>query len=544
MMTLALTDVTVRPAQLQVSVVEPLSEAIPVDELVLLHGWGIDSRIWHQLIPHLRHRCRLHLIDLPGFGANAAINLWGDEAAMLAALAAALPPRAHLLGWSLGGNIALAFARRYPQRVQSLSLVACNPSFVVRDAHVSAMPQAVFDDFLGAVHGDAARALTRFEQLQCRGDQRGKSLAMALRSLPGAQLRYELRALLDALDYLGQVDQRVQLSDSSMRPAPLFILGAGDALVPVALASQLARVKVMPGVAHVPMLADPEGLAALVLAEIRCHPGAEVKLRKQRVARSFSAAAATYDSVAELQRAVASSLLEHALGPIADSPSGVGIDLGCGTGWPLQQLREHQPQRCWLGGDIALGMLQHIRAISAAPDRRLLALDAENLPVGDASIAMLFSNLALQWCEDLDALFSEVARVLAPGGRLVFSTLVHGTLHELRAAWSTVDEHAHVNHFYQDSQWSRAVDRAGLKSLVWQRETRVTHYPELAGLVHELKALGAHNVNQGRSTGLTGRSQWRSLRRAYETHRQPDELLPATWRLLYGVLERPQAGAV
>ena len=83
-------------------------------------------------------------------------------------------------------------------------------------------------------------------------------------------------------------------------PSPLFILGEADQLVPVALAQGLGRVTVLPGVAHLPMLAAPEALAGLVLDEIRSHPDEASASRKQRVALSFSRAARTYDSVAAL----------------------------------------------------------------------------------------------------------------------------------------------------------------------------------------------------------------------------------------------------
>ena len=530
-------------AALQVTVVEPLPEATTVDDVVLLHGWGTDSRIWRDLVPRLRHRCRVHLLDLPGFGVNASCHLWHDEGALIAALAAALPASSHLVGWSLGGNIALALAARWPERVRSLTLVACNPSFVTRDGHPAAMARAVFDNFVGALRRSPRRALSRFEQLQCRGDRGEKALLQALRGLPGVVPGDANWALMDALVFLGQVDQRQMLSAPGPGlPSPLFILGEADQLVPAALAPDLGRVTVLPGVAHLPMLAEPEALAGLVLDEIRSHPDEASVRRKQRVAHSFSRAARTYDSVAALQRAVGDSLLQRGLGEAPASGTGLGVDLGCGTGLLLRQLRELQPARQWLGGDIALGMLQHIRAQAPAGQGQLLVLDAERLPLVEASVELLFSNLALQWCEDLEAMFCEAARVLVPGGRLVFSTLVHGTLGELREAWSAVDEHAHVNHFYGEQQWSRAAARAGLQSLSWQQELRVTRYREVAELVHELKALGAHHINQGRATGLTGRSHWRTLRRAYDARRTADGMLPASWCLLYGVLEKPTSG--
>ena len=532
------------PVALARAVVEPLPEATAVDEVVLLHGWGTDSRIWGELVPRLRHRCRIHLLDLPGFGGNAQHNLWPNVDQLLDALAAALPARAHLVGWSLGGNLALALSARFPERVQSLSLVACNPSFVAREGHQCAMGTPLFEQFLASAERDPQPALRRFEQLQCHQDLRGKGLLKSLRTLNAGGPAYSGEALLDALAYLGRVDQRADLQSLSGAVRPLFVLGERDALVPVDLAASLPRVRVMAGTAHVPMLADPEGLAALLLDEFRRHPDEELARRKQQVARSFSKAAQTYDSVASLQRDVAARLLDLLPSEAGSDGFGVGVDLGCGTGTQLTRLRTLQPGRCWLGGDIALGMLQHLRSHDPLAQGRLLALDAEYLPLADQSVELLFSNLALQWCEDLDGLFGEVARVLAPGGYLVFSTLLRGTLSELRRAWSSVDRHEHVNRFYSETHWSAAVRRSGLVSRAWQPELLRTSYAELSDLVHELRALGAHNVNQGRPRGLTGRQHWRALRQAYECNRDQNGTLPATWCLLYGVLHKPASGVV
>lgn len=519
---------------LQLDVREPEEGANVVDDVVLLHGWGIDSRVWQRLLPLLRPRCRVHLLDLPGFGRNMAFNDWGDEAALLAGLAAILPPQAHIVGWSLGGNIALAYARDYAERVLSLSLIACNPSFQSRDGWACGMDGDVLQGFVSLLTAQPDKAIQRFQLLQCRGDALGRRLAERLRNLPGSPLRYRAQTLADALGYLQRVDQRAYRNDGS----PLYLLGAADALVPSELSQRLSRVTVLPNTAHLPMLSDPEGLSELLLSEIRNHSGAVLARHKRRIAQSFSEAASGYDRVAHLQREVGLELLS--LMPKFLTPSGqergMGLDLGCGTGFFLGRLRQSHPQLDWLGGDIAQGMLRFVRATDAAAGAALLGLDAESLPFADARLAGVYSNLAVQWCADLDSLFGELHRVLRPGGQVCFSTLVDGTLDELKNAWQSVDGCVHVNHFYTEDQWLEAIDRAGLRARVWRRETRVTHYRQVADLVRELKGLGAHNLNAGRPGGLTGKGSWRKLRTSYERYRQGMHGLPASWELVYGVL--------
>ncbi len=78
---------------------------------------------------------------------------------------------------------------------------------------------------------------------------------------------------------------------------------------------------------------------------------------------------------------------------------------------------------------------------------------------------------------------------------------------------------------------------SGLLPLTLRHEDRLLHFPDLRSLTHELKALGAHNLNPGRPDGLTGRQRIRALVAAYERFRQP-EGLPATYRVVFGVLRK------
>ncbi|RFQ05269.1 malonyl-[acyl-carrier protein] O-methyltransferase BioC [Pseudomonas putida] len=255
---------------------------------------------------------------------------------------------------------------------------------------------------------------------------------------------------------------------------------------------------------------------------------------KRQVAASFSRAAASYDSVAALQRAVGSSLLE--LLPEGLQPSR-WLDLGSGTGHFSRALAERFTQASGVAVDIAEGMLCHARN-----DRRALyhvAGDAERLPLRDASVDLVFTSLAVQWCDQFASVLAEALRVLRPGGVLAFSSLCVGTLDELRASWQAVDGLVHVNRFRRFEDYQRLCAASGFEQLVLQRCPHVLHYPDVRSLTHELKALGAHNLNPGRPSGLTGRARMQGLLQAYEAYRQP-EGLPATYQVVYGLLRKPQ----
>ena len=106
-------------------------EAGPVDgpRVLLIHGWAFDSlAAWHRVIPLLSERLRVVAVDLRGHGKSDRIrgrfeveDLADDLAAVLDALGAG---RVAVVGYSLGGMVAQAFARRHPARVERLVLAA------------------------------------------------------------------------------------------------------------------------------------------------------------------------------------------------------------------------------------------------------------------------------------------------------------------------------------------------------------------------------------------------------------------------------------
>ncbi|MDQ0737213.1 malonyl-ACP O-methyltransferase BioC [Pseudomonas sp. W4I3] len=255
---------------------------------------------------------------------------------------------------------------------------------------------------------------------------------------------------------------------------------------------------------------------------------------KRQVAASFSRAAASYDSVAELQRAVGHELLSRL-------PAGLApqrwLDLGCGTGYFSRVLSERLPASQGTALDIAEGMLKHARPSGGA--QHFVAGDAERLPLKTGSFELLFSSLAVQWCAHFDAVLREAFCVLQPGGVMAFASLCVGTLEELRDSWRAADGLVHVNRFRGFEAYQQLCASSGFRVKSLERQAHVLHYPDVRSLTHELKALGAHNLNPGRPGGLTGRARVAALVQAYEQFRQAQGL-PATYQVVYAVLEKPR----
>ncbi|WP_461517210.1 malonyl-ACP O-methyltransferase BioC [Porticoccus sp.] len=507
------------------------TEPVQPEPLVLLHGWGSDSRVWQELLPVLTRHFNVQLVDLPGFGDSQSLpsDTLDDY---LSALLDILPERCSLLGWSLGGMLATALAGRYPDRIKHLLTIASNPAFVQRCEWNSAMPRNIFVDFCQLFRQEPDVCLKRFQGLQCRGDATERELVKQLRGLANSPVTEQIQSWQRGLLLLEELDNRSVLV--ALSAPSLHIFGEADQLVPVSAAAAIQKlnsylkVVVLDGTAHVPQLSCPQRLADILVNFVRDD---RYQLDKQRVAESFSRAATSYDSVARLQRQVGQQLLEQL--SAAEEPGSV-VDLGCGTGHFTVQLARRFAPVSLKGIDLAQGMLDFARE-QHGDCATWLCDDAEELSLPDNSVDLIFSNLALQWCEQLPKLASELARVLKPGGRIAFTSLGQSTLFELRQSWSAVDDYIHVNRFLAAEQWRESFTEAGFRFDCFTVDSAVLQYRDLRHLTSELKGLGAHNINRGRNRGMTGREHIRGLMAAYEQFRDSHGELPATWEVIYGV---------
>ena len=257
------------------------------------------------------------------------------------------------------------------------------------------------------------------------------------------------------------------------------------------------------------------------------------QLPEKRLARrSFEQAAQSYDAAAVLQQEVAQRLLER-LDLMKLEPARV-LDLGCGTGYCIPELMSRYKRADIVALDIARPMLEQARRRGRWLHRpRCVCGDAERLPFEDESFDLVFSNLMLQWCVDLDAAFAELQRVLRPGGLLLFTSFGPDTLKELRDSWAQVDGDTHVNAFLDMHDVGDALVKTRFADPVMDVERITVTYPDVWKLMRELKQIGAHNVTVGRPRGLTGKSNMQQLVNAYERYRQA-EVLPASYEIVNG----------
>ena len=266
------------------------------------------------------------------------------------------------------------------------------------------------------------------------------------------------------------------------------------------------------------------------------------RIDKARVRASFDRAAGSYDAAAVLQQEVRTRMLAR-LDLVKITPQ-VILDAGCGTGHASTALADRFIGSRVVSLDIAMGMLKKMQAAQSGLKSRmgrmlgrqspqLLCADIERLPLATGSTGLVWSNLAIQWCNDLDLAFGEVGRVLQSEGLFMFSTFGPDTLKELRQAAAADPEHVHVSRFIDMHDIGDALVRAGFTAPVLDVEHFVLTYDDVLGVMRDLKAIGARNAAEGRNRGLLGKGFLRELTERYEQFRQ-DGKLPATFEVVYG----------
>lgn len=260
-------------------------------------------------------------------------------------------------------------------------------------------------------------------------------------------------------------------------------------------------------------------------------------LDRQRIRDAFDKAADSYDESAVLQKEVCSRLLER-LEVINLEPEWV-LDAGTGTGEAVSGLQEKYQHSNLVLLDLSERMLEKAM-LQNTRDREIYTVcgDVESLPFAEKSFDLVFSNLTLQWCNDVGAALQEFKRILKPGGLLMFTTFGPDTLKELRASWLAVDEAVHVNSFIDMHDIGDGLLYSGFAEPVMEAEHITVNYSDVDILMNDLKAIGANVTAQGHRRGLMTRNMLSKLRAAYEQFRH-NQVLPATYEVIYGHAWQP-----
>lgn len=268
----------------------------------------------------------------------------------------------------------------------------------------------------------------------------------------------------------------------------------------------------------------------------------ETLTAKRMVRHAFEHAAGGYDAAAVLQHEVSRRMLSR-LEYMKVAPRTV-LDLGSGTGAALPALHAQYPEAALYALDIALAMLQHAQARASRWQRlrgqgiHAVCADIEQLPLRTGVVDMVWSNLALQWVLNSQLALTEIYRVLAADGLLMFTTFGPDTLRELRQAYQGIDGYHHVNRFIDMHDLGDLLVHGGFVNPVMDMEVITLIYADVRALMRDLKAIGAHTVTAGRRPGITPRALLSQVERNYEALRREGRL-PATFEIVYGHAWKP-----
>ena len=238
-----------------------------MENVVLLHGWGMSSSVFDTLAAQLAHEYAVRALDLPGYDETLTCEPYTlDNVA--AAVAARAPETCFVVGWSLGAQIALWWAHAAPAQVRRLALLGATPCFVQRNNWKAAVEKKVLDSFADALRRDRRGTLERFVSLQAHGDAESKRVIREMRAALAARRVPPADVLERGLELLSRNDLRALAR--TIEHDTLVIQGERDQLTPLLAAQALtralpsARLAVVEGAAHAPFVSNPARVSALI----------------------------------------------------------------------------------------------------------------------------------------------------------------------------------------------------------------------------------------------------------------------------------------
>lgn len=229
--------------------------------LLLIHGWGMHSGLWAHIAEQLAQTHCVHSVDLPGYGDSETCTPY-DLDTLVQQLSAEFSEPLTVVGWSLGGQLALRWGQLYSAQVNKLILVATTPCFVQQGNWNCAMEATILHDFAASLLQNHAQTLKRFLALQLRGSENERELLLDLRARLFAKGEPDMAALKGGLEILRDTDMRAHLA--SIQTDTLIIAGERDTLTPkqaseaMAQALPNARMEIIQGAAHAPFLSHPD----------------------------------------------------------------------------------------------------------------------------------------------------------------------------------------------------------------------------------------------------------------------------------------------
>ncbi len=245
--------------------------------LVLVHGWGMNPRVWEMILPDLEKKYDLHLLSLPGHGDDYQnTDISPNLADWSAELLAKAPPKAYWLGWSLGGDVVLQACLDAPERILKAFIMTGSPCFLQKEDWSSAIVPQNLMQFSHALFKTPNKTLERFLLLQIRNSENEKKIYSSLKAAFEKQPEPNINALKIGLELLRDIDLRPALK--ALKVPTYWLFGEKDTLIPATCAQALINLvpqyqsQVIANAGHAPFLSHPQQTLQAIqdfLADVR-----------------------------------------------------------------------------------------------------------------------------------------------------------------------------------------------------------------------------------------------------------------------------------
>ena len=231
------------------------------EPLVLIHGWGTNSNVWNNIEVDLSKYFKLIMINLPGMGGCKSNNDYVMRA-IVDSLNKIIPNNTTLLGWSLGGQIAIAYQRKFPKKIKHLILVSSTPCFINKKEWNYGVEKEIFEKFSSQLLVNWKKTMHQFFLLQLYGVPNIRKVAAKFEGTILSLDQPDPSALSAGLKLLLDTDYRKILKNINVKT--LIISGDKDRLTSLESSKYMddiipnSSLKIFPGAGHIPFLFEPE----------------------------------------------------------------------------------------------------------------------------------------------------------------------------------------------------------------------------------------------------------------------------------------------
>jgi len=237
------------------------------EPLLMIHGWGVNSEIWISLVDELKFFASVYVVDLPGMGASASISPYTLDNIVKEIKANFPIKKCNILGWSLGGQVAMNLAIRMPDFVEKLILMSTTPCFVEKKDWPYGVNKQFFLKFEMEAKQNLNNTLMKFYLIQTRDIDDSKNVMRFLKNT-FIEIRDNKSGMQSALNVLKETDLRNEVK--KIDKPTLIITGDKDRLTSLKASIWLyekikgAKLKEIKGANHMPFISHRETMTESV----------------------------------------------------------------------------------------------------------------------------------------------------------------------------------------------------------------------------------------------------------------------------------------